>query len=54
MYENPDNTTKLRTILIQNVVLKTSENVDQDKASLGFLIKSLYESVKIGVVKSTT
>jgi hypothetical protein len=32
MYKNPDNINKLRTILIQNVVLNTSVNVNQDKA----------------------
>jgi hypothetical protein len=45
MYKNPVNTTKHRMIAIQNVKLNTSENVDQDKASLGFLMKSLSESV---------
>ena len=54
MIKNPVNTTKLRKMTIQNVVLNTSENVDQDIASLGFLMKSLYVSEYIGVVKSTT
>ena len=50
MIKNPVNTTKLRKMTIQNVVLNTSENVDQDIASLGFLMKSLYVSEYIGVV----
>jgi hypothetical protein len=44
MCKNPVNITKLKMMAIQNVVLKTSENVDQDKALLGFLVKSLYLS----------
>jgi len=54
MCKNPVNMKKLKMMTIQNVLLNTSENVVQDKASLGFLMKSLYVSVKIGVVKSTT
>ena len=43
-WRKPVNPTMQKMMTIQNVVLNTSENVDQDKASSGLLMKSLYSS----------